>query len=93
MEEIQTSLLARSRKFREDHTYPAETYEQFKEVVSGDGGFVDGIWCGSPECEKRTNDETKATIRCLPLDAAPVSGPCVLCGEDAKHRAILARAY
>jgi prolyl-tRNA synthetase len=58
------------------------------------GGFADGLWCGDAACEAQLKAETKATIRCMPLDRQDdISGTCCLCGSPARHRAIFARAY
>ncbi|HRS66196.1 MAG TPA: hypothetical protein P5519_09975, partial [Spirochaetia bacterium] len=63
-------------------------------VSDSNSGFARGLWCGSKECEAKLKADTKATIRCLPLDDQDdINGVCALCGAPAKHRAIFARAY
>jgi prolyl-tRNA synthetase len=72
---------------------------EFKKAV--EGGFAYSGWCGSGECEEKIKEETRATMRCIPLDQEAVlgtgggaaSGRCVYCGQPAKNRAIFARAY
>jgi prolyl-tRNA synthetase len=102
---IQKNLLERARKFRDEHTVPVADYAGMKaffglagEEAAGaeasKGGFADALWCGSGECEAKLKAETKATLRCMPLDRQDgVSGSCALCGAPARHRAIFARAY
>ena len=76
-----------------------KTYDEFKRAV--ETGFAFAHWCGSGDCEEKIKEETRATMRCIPLDQADVlgqggnrgSGTCVHCGKAAKERAIFARAY
>ena len=97
--EIQDSLHAKALSFRRSNTHNAQTYEEFKKAV--EGGFAYSGWCGSGECEEKIKEETRATMRCIPLDQEAVlgagggaaSGKCVYCGQPAKNRAIFARAY
>ena len=99
---IQTNLFERAKQFRDKHTKDIADYESMKQYFSGDSagvsetnsGFARGLWCGSKDCEAKLKADTKATIRCLPLDdQTNISGTCALCGAPAKHRAIFARAY
>ncbi|HJZ62740.1 MAG TPA: proline--tRNA ligase [Candidatus Acidoferrum sp.] len=97
--EIQDSLQAKALSFRRSNTHNAQTYEDFKKAV--EGGFAYSGWCGSGDCEEKIKEETRATMRCIPLDQDAVlgagggaaSGKCVYCGQPAKSRAIFARAY
>ena len=97
--EIQDSLHAKALGFRRSNTHNAQTYEEFKAAV--DGGFAYSGWCGSGECEERIKEETRATMRCIPLDQEAVlgagggaaSGKCIYCQQAARSRAIFARAY
>jgi prolyl-tRNA synthetase len=68
-----------------------KTYDEFKQAV--ETGFARAFWCGSAECEAKIKEETKATMRCIPLDQEGGSGACAYCGKPAKERAIFARAY
>jgi prolyl-tRNA synthetase len=88
---IQADLYRRALDFRETHTHEPKDYAGFKEVVSN--GFAYSWWCGSADCEAQIQEETKATIRCIPLEQEPGKGKCVHCGEEASERAIFARAY
>src|SRR5215813_5820064 len=97
--EIQDSLQAKALSFRRSNTHNAQTYEDFKKAV--EGGFAYSGWCGSGDCEEKIKEETRATMRCIPLDQGAVlgegggaaSGKCVYCSQPAKSRAIFARAY
>ncbi len=97
--EIQDSLHAKALAFRRSNTHNAQTYDELKKAV--EGGFAYSGWCGSGDCEGKIKEETRATMRCIPLDQEAVLGPvggaasgkCVYCGQAAKNRAIFARAY
>jgi prolyl-tRNA synthetase len=93
LERIQESLFARALKFREDNTHTVDDYDSFKKVLAERGGFLRARWCGNADCEARIKDDTGATLRCLPLDAPPDSGPCVVCGTDSEQSAFFAKAY
>jgi prolyl-tRNA synthetase len=97
--EIQESLHAKALAFRRSNTHNAQTYDELKKAV--ENGFAYSAWCGSGDCEGKIKEETRATMRCIPLDQEAVlgagggaaSGKCVYCGQAAKNRAIFARAY
>ncbi|MBI4100452.1 proline--tRNA ligase [Candidatus Microgenomates bacterium] len=93
LEEIQTNLLNRSRKFLEENTLDVENYEDFKKVMSSKRGFIRAFWCEDPKCEEKIKEETKATTRCLPLDSPEENGKCIYCGKDAVHRWLFGQAY
>jgi len=88
---IQDNLLAKATQFRDDHTYEATTYDEFKERVQH--GFVRAWWAGSDADEKQVQQETKATNRCYPLDQPDGEGICFYTGKRATRQAIFARAY
>ncbi|HIP96024.1 MAG TPA: proline--tRNA ligase [Anaerolineae bacterium] len=89
---IQTDMLDRARQFQKANTFQPTTYGELKEAVAS--GFALAYWCGDAECEDKVKNETKATIRCIPLDQGEVGpGRCVVCGKEATERAIFARAY
>jgi prolyl-tRNA synthetase len=94
---FQTQLLETARKRREDNSHRGITdYGTFSEIIEGSGGFVYAGWCGSEKCEERVKTETKATIRVLPdaeFRSAEVPSKCLVCGEQAGHEAVWARAY
>jgi prolyl-tRNA synthetase len=89
--EIQSALLARAKRFRQEHTFEPANYEELKEAVQK--GWAFAWWCGSPQCEAKVKEDTKATTRCIPLDQPGGEGPCVVCGETASNKVIFARAY
>ena len=97
--EIQDSLYAKALAFRRSNTHNAQTYDELKKAV--ENGFAFSGWCGSGDCEGKIKEETRATMRCIPLDQEAVlgsgggaaSGKCVYCSQPAKSRAIFARAY
>jgi prolyl-tRNA synthetase len=72
------------------------TYDRFRQLMEGDGGFVYAGWNGDPAVEARVKAETKATIRCLPDEefrSSPAPGTCMVTGEPARHEVVWARAY
>ncbi len=97
--DIHQSLFDKALAFRRANTHEAKNYDEFKKAV--ETGFAFAFWCGSADCEASIKEETRATMRCIPLDPDAVlgngtesgSGTCVYCGKPAKHRAIFARAY
>jgi prolyl-tRNA synthetase len=91
LDEIQKALLERARAFRDAHTQEPTNYDEFKSAV--ENGLALAFWCGSSECEARIKEETKATMRCIPLDQAGGKGVCILCGEPASERGIFGKAY
>jgi prolyl-tRNA synthetase len=92
LEEIQNSLFERALKFREGNSRKVETWEAFKEEIEK-GGFLYAHWDGSPETEQKIKEETKATIRAIPLDAPEEEGKCIYSGAPSTRRVIFARAY
>jgi prolyl-tRNA synthetase len=91
LEEIQKALLDRARTFRDSNTKDPANYEEFKAAV--ETGLARAFWCGRAECEARIKEETKATMRCIPLDQPEGRGTCILCGEPASEKGIFGKAY
>jgi prolyl-tRNA synthetase len=91
LDEIQNNLYQQALAFREEHTYHPDDYKEFKEAVTK--GFAYAWWCGDAECEAQIKEETKASIRCIPLEQEPGTGTCIRCGREAEERAVFARAY
>jgi len=89
--EIQKSLYQQALDFRLKNTFHPATFEELAEEVGK--GFAIAYWCGSAACEARIKEETKATVRCIPLGQGPEPGRCVCCGEPALEQAVFARAY
>ncbi|MBI3335089.1 MAG: proline--tRNA ligase [Candidatus Portnoybacteria bacterium] len=90
---IQDNLYHKAETFLQENTHSAENYEQFKEILSSKRGFISAFWCEDKECEKKIKEETKATTRCLPLEAKEESGICMYCGKPAKHKWLFGQAY
>ncbi len=88
---IQTNLYQTALAFREAHTFSVDTWDEFKEKI--DHGFVVAHWDGTTETELKIKAETKATIRCIPLDNAQEKGKCIYSGKPSTQRVIFARAY
>ncbi len=93
LEDIQRNLYNRALKFRETNTTSVDSYEEFKRVLDEKGGFVLAHWDGSRESEQKIKEETKATIRCIPLDASREAGTCIYSGKPSEGRVVFARAY
>jgi prolyl-tRNA synthetase len=91
LEEIQAALFARALAFRDERTADVASYDELKQQV--ERGFARAYWAGSTEDEKRIQDETRATIRCIPLDQPGVSGKCFYTGKETDQVVIFARAY
>ena len=85
--------LERARKHRDAHTYQAETYEEFKDIVENKPGFVKAMWCGDQACEDKIKEETGATSRCMPFVQEHISDRCVCCGRPAKSMVYWGKAY
>jgi len=92
LDDIQAGLLARARQRLADNTFRVDDYETFKTKLD-DGGFLFCHWDGTPETEERIKEETKATIRCIPLDTPEEQGQCILTGKPSSRRVLFARAY
>jgi len=93
MKTIQKDLFNRAAKHREENTHKADTWEEFTEIINNKGGFVLAHWDGSAETEEQIKQETKATIRCIPLDAEEEEGKCIKTGKSSTKRVIFAKAY
>lgn len=93
LEEIQDNLLSRARKFVNESRTSVDSYEEFKKVLEEKGGFIEAHWDGTEETEQKIKEETKATIRCIPLDQEKEEGSCVYSGKPSKGRVLFAKAY
>jgi prolyl-tRNA synthetase len=91
LEEIQQALFDRALAFRKANTIEPADYAEFKTAV--EKGFAFCWWCGNSACEEKIKEETKATMRCIPLEQPGGSGKCIYCGEVSTEKAIFARAY
>ncbi|MBN1420085.1 MAG: proline--tRNA ligase [Planctomycetes bacterium] len=94
LSDIQRGLFDRALRLREENSVRIDDYRTFGEYFAGRGGFASCPWCGDAACEAKVQEETKATIRCLPFEWPSVEpGPCVICGKPAPRRALFAKAY
>jgi prolyl-tRNA synthetase len=91
--QIQENLYKKALSFREDNTYSVDTWDEFKDVIENKGGFVLAHWDGTSETEEKIKEETKATIRTIPLDARTEEGKCVYSGKPSNRRVVFAKAY
>jgi len=93
LEEIQKGIFNKALEFRTQKTTRVETWEEFKEVIQNKGGFVSAHWDGTAETEEKIKNETKTTIRCIPLNNEPEEGKCIYSGKPSKQRVLFAMAY
>jgi prolyl-tRNA synthetase len=93
LDEIQESIYNRALSYREENTRTVETYDEFKKVLDEKGGFIMAHWDGTAETEEKIKQETKATIRCLPIDGPNEPGKCMVTGKPSERRVLFARAY
>lgn len=90
--DIQANIYAKAKKFRDEHMYVCDDYEEFKERIK-DGGFFLCHWDGTPETEARIKEETQATIRCVPFAYEQTPGVDMVTGKPSKCRVLIARSY
>ncbi|WP_167342484.1 proline--tRNA ligase [Nonlabens sp. SY33080] len=93
LKEIQESLFNKALDFRDNHITKVETFEEFKNVLENKTGFISAHWDGTAETEDKIKELTKATIRCIPLDAKEEQGTCVFSGKPSTRRVLFAKAY
>ncbi len=93
LRDIQQNLFQRAKTFRDEHITAVDKWADFEAVLEDKGGFVLAHWDGTTETELDIKERTKATIRCIPLDAPTESGACVLTGKPSQRRVLFARAY
>ncbi|NEU07964.1 proline--tRNA ligase [Flavihumibacter sp. R14] len=93
LEEIQLSIYNKALNFRNENIREANCYDEFKQILDEKGGFIFAHWDGTVETEKKIKEETKATIRCIPLDNKQEEGVCIVTGKPSTQRVLFARAY
>jgi prolyl-tRNA synthetase len=93
LEEIQKNIYQKALDFRSDNTFKVDTYDEFKDIIKNKGGFVLAHWDGTLETEQKIKNETKATIRIIPLDSKEDEGKCIFSGKPSKKRVLFAKAY
>ncbi|MDR0546855.1 MAG: proline--tRNA ligase [Dysgonamonadaceae bacterium] len=92
LEEIQSNIYKKAFDYRAANTITVETYDEFKEKIE-EGGFILAHWDGTSETEERIKEETKATIRCIPLSGDTTPGKCMVTGQPSAQRVVFARSY
>ena len=93
LDEIQNNIFQKALDYRNSMITEVNTWEEFQEVLDTKGGFVSAHWDGTPETEVAIKEATKATIRCIPLDAKEEEGKCIFTGKPSKCRVLFARSY
>lgn len=93
MDDIQQNIYKKALDFRNSMITRVDTYDEFKKALEEKGGFISAHWDGTVETEERIKEETKATIRCIPIDAGPEEGKCILTGKPSHRRVLFAIAY
>ena len=93
LETIQKDMLKRARAHREEHTYTAADFEEFKRIFAEKSGFVKAMWCGDRECEDTIKEQLSVTSRCMPFEQEKIAETCVCCGKPAKKMVYWGRAY
>ena len=93
LDEIQQNIFNKAKAFRDDHITEANTWDEFVQLLDNKTGFISAHWDGSPETEEKIKEQTKATIRCIPLDNKQEAGTCILSGNPSTQRVLFARAY
>lgn len=93
LEEIQRNIYDKALKFRDSMITRVDTYDEFKRVLEEKGGFILAHWDGTPQTEELIKNETKATIRCIPVDAPAEEGTCIVSGKPSHRRVLFAKSY
>jgi prolyl-tRNA synthetase len=93
LESIQENLYQKALSFRENNTFQADNWEEFNHLLDTSGGFISAHWDGTPETEQRIKEESKATIRLIPLNNKQEEGSCIYSGKPSMQRVLFARAY
>ncbi len=93
LDEIQTAIYTKAKNFQQQNITEVNTWEEFVTALDQKGGFVSAHWDGTPETEEQIKTQTKATIRCIPLNNPAANGQCILTGNPSKERVLFARAY
>jgi prolyl-tRNA synthetase len=93
LDSIQENLFQKALSFRENNTFKADSWEEFNRILDTTGGFVSAHWDGTPETEQRIKEESKATIRLIPINNKMEEGKCIYSGNPSTQRVLFARAY
>lgn len=93
IDDIQKNIYQKAFDYRAEHITSVESYDEFKKVLENKGGFISAHWDGTIETEDKIKEETKATIRCIPIDVIAEQGACMVTGKPSSHRVLFAKAY
>jgi len=93
LDDIQQHIFNKAKTFRDANIRKADTWEEFENILDQQAGFIAAHWDGSPETEALIKEKTRATIRCIPMDAEQEEGRCILTGKPSRQRVLFARAY
>ncbi|MET4083418.1 prolyl-tRNA synthetase [Pedobacter sp. UYP30] len=93
LDDIQTNMYTKALTFRDSHITKADSYDEFKKLLDEKAGFISAHWDGTAETEQKIKEETKATIRCIPLNNTLEDGVCIYSGAPSIQRVLFARAY
>ena len=93
LDDIQTNIYNKALKFRDENTYRADNWDDFTKILDDKGGFILAHWDGTTETEEKIKEETKATIRCIPIDSPLEDGKCIYSGKPSRRRVLFARSY
>ena len=93
LDEMQANIFKKALDYRQAHITRVDSYEEFKEVLKNKGGFISAHWDGTTETEVKIKEETKATIRCIPLGNEPEEGKCIYSGKPSHQRVLFAISY
>jgi len=90
---MQKRLYEKSKEFTIKNIRKVKSYKEFKKILENNGGFIKAHWCGNPKCEKEIQEETKATIRCIPFDQKNKKDVCIKCAKEGKYEVLFAKSY
>jgi len=93
LDEIQLNMFNKAKQYRDEHITKVDSWDEFVSVLDNKAGFVSAHWDGTAETEEKIKEQTKATIRCIPLDNEQEAGTCILTGKPSTQRVLFARAY
>jgi prolyl-tRNA synthetase len=93
LEEIQQNIYNRALTFRNENIREANSFDELVKLLDEKGGFISAHWDGTSETEEKIKEQTKATIRCIPLDNKQEEGVCIFSGKPSRERVLFARAY
>jgi prolyl-tRNA synthetase len=93
LEDIQNNLFQKALDFRTENIRKADTWDEFKDILENKRGFILAHWDGTPETEQKIKEETKATIRLIPVDGEMEEGKCIYSGKPSKQRVVFALSY